>query len=112
MRAWIAISGVATNCHSQNWVHDGHQSPGDNCGNQQHGDSKVTDKPSRAPAGYQPSTRWVTLTLLFLPDRMHSSILCWEAGQWICGNIGDEEQGCWPHTIPSHGRGPRGNSLR
>lgn len=29
---------------------------------------------------------WWPLTLLFLPDRMHSSILCWDAGQWICGD--------------------------
>lgn len=24
------------------------------------------------------------LTLLFFPDRTHSSILCWDEGQWIC----------------------------
>lgn len=112
-------------CRYQKGAHGGHESPGDGWSHQQHRDSKATGDPSRASeqdtssgdrVGAAGAARraLVALTLLFLPDRMHSSILCGGAGQWICRNTGDGECGAaGPCPVPSqpqhHHAGPLGH---
>lgn len=49
--------------------------------------SEVTASPSVDPSA---------LTLLSLPDSMHSSMRCGEAAQWICQRWRLEDAACWP----------------
>lgn len=62
-------------------------------------DMNPTPVPDTSPTPLPGGGSWWLLTLLFLPDRMHSSILCWDAGQWICGNNnpGETRTPTWPH---------------